>query len=39
MTWKRRVGEHTDQIGLKQKDAIDRTKWRNGVYELSRNVR
>ena len=26
MTWKRQVEEHTDQIGLKKHDAIDRTK-------------
>ena len=31
--------EHIDQIGLKKEDAIDRTKWRDGVYELSRNMR
>ena len=29
----RQVEEHTDQIGLK-KNAIDRAKRRNGVYEL-----
>ena len=28
MTWERQVEEHTDQIGLKKEDAIDRTKWR-----------
>ena len=31
--------EHNDKIRLKKEDVIDRTKWRNGVYELSRNVR
>ena len=31
--------EHNDQIGLKQEDAIDRTKWRDGVYKVSRNTR
>ena len=31
--------EHTDQIGLKREDAIDRVKWRSVVYELSRNMR
>ena len=35
MTWKKQVEEHTDQIGLKKGNAIDR----DGVYELSRNVR
>ena len=30
--------EHANQIGLK-KDAIERAKWGNGVYELSRNMR
>ena len=39
MTWKRQVEEHINQIGLKRKDAIDRVKWRNGVYELSRSTR
>ena len=39
MTWKRQVEEHTYQIGLKKGDAIDRAKWRNGVYEVSKNVR
>ena len=31
--------EHIDQIGLKKEDAIDRVKWHDGVYKLSRNVR
>ena len=39
MTWKRQVEEHIDRIGLKKEDAIDRVKWRNVVYELSRNMR
>ena len=39
MTSKRQVEEHTDQIGVKKEDAIDRTKWHGGVYELSRNMR
>ena len=39
MTWKRQVEEHANWIGLKRKDAIDRVKWRNGVYELSRSTR
>ena len=39
MTWKRHVEEHTNQIGLKREDAIDRVKWRNGVYKLSRSTR
>ena len=38
ITWKRQAEEHTDQIGLK-KDAIDRAKWRDSVYKLSRNMR
>ena len=38
MTWKRQVEEHINQIGLKRKDAIDRVKWRDGVYELSRST-
>ena len=39
MTWKGQVKEHVNQIGLKREDAIDRVKWRNGVYELSRNTK
>ena len=39
MAWKRQVEEHINQIGLKRKNAIDRVKWRNAVYELSRNTR
>ena len=35
----RQLEEHTDQIGLSKKDAIDRTKWCNGIYKLSRNLR
>ena len=39
MTWKSQVEEYINQIGLKREDAIDRVKWRNGVYELSRSKR
>ena len=39
MTRKRQVEEHIIQIGLKRKNAIDRVKWRNVVYELSRSTR
>ena len=39
MTWKRQVEEHISQIGLKREDAIDKLKWRNGVYELSSSTR
>ena len=31
--------EHVDQIGLKMEHANDRIRRRNGVYELSRNMR
>ena len=34
MVWKIQVEEHDNQIGLKKEDAIDRAKWRDGVYEL-----
>ena len=33
------VEEHIDHIGLTKEDVIDRVKWRDGVYKLSRNVR
>ena len=39
MMWKTYVEEHNDKIRLKKEDVIDRTKWRNGIYELFRNVR
>ena len=39
MTRKRQVEKHINQIVLKRKDAIDRMKWRNGVYELSRSMK
>ena len=39
MTWKRQVEEHSDEIKLKKEDATNRTKWRNSVCELSRNVK
>ena len=39
MTWKRQVAKYTDQIGLKKEDAIDRTKWRDRIHKLSRNIR
>ena len=32
-------GEHTDQIGLKKENAIDRARWCDGVYKLLRNTR
>ena len=31
--------ERIDQIGLKKENVINRTKWRDSVYELSRNIR
>ena len=34
VTWKRQVKKHTDQIGLKWEDAIDRAKWCDDVYKL-----
>ena len=39
MTWKKQVEKHINQIGLKRENAIDRVKWRTGVYELSRSKR
>ena len=39
MTWKRQVEEYVNQLGLKREDAIDRVKWCNGVYELSKSAR
>ena len=31
--------EHNEQIDLKEEDATDKTKWRNAVNELSRNMK
>ena len=31
--------EHINQTVLKREDAIDRVKWHNGVYKLSRSTR
>ena len=39
MKCKKQVEKHINRIGLKREDAIDRVKWRNGVYELSRSTR
>ena len=39
MMWKRQVEEHINQIELKREDAIDRLRWCNGVYKLSRSTR
>ena len=39
MACKRQMEEHIDQIALNKEDATDRTKRRNGVYKLSRNVK
>ena len=39
MMWKGQVEEHTEQIGLKKEDAIDRAKWHDGVYKLLRSMR
>ena len=38
-TRERQVERYIDKIVLNKEDAMDRTKWCNGVYELSRNVR
>ena len=32
MTWKRQMEEDTNKIGLKKKDASDRAKWCDDVY-------
>ena len=39
MKCKRQVEEQINEIELKKEDAIDRTRWRNGVHKLSRNMR
>ena len=33
------VEEHINQIVMKRENAIDRVKWRNGVYEWSKSTR
>ena len=39
MISKGQVEEHINQIGQKREDVIDRVKWHNGIYELSRSTR
>ena len=33
------VKKHTHEIGLKKRDASDRTEWRDNVHELSTNMK
>ena len=35
MKWKRKVEKHTDQVGMKKEDAMDRAKYCDREYELS----
>ena len=37
--WRGQVEEHINQTRPKKESAIDKTKWSNDVYELSRNTR
>ena len=39
MTWKKQAEEYTSQIGLKRENAIERVRWRIGVYKQSRSTR
>ena len=34
IAWKKQVEKHIDQVELKKKDAIDRTKLLDGIYKL-----
>ena len=34
-TWKKRVEEETERIGLKKDDALNRAKWRDGVRAIA----
>ena len=37
-TWKKRVEEKTEKIGLKKEDALNRAKWRNGVLAIAEGL-
>ena len=36
-TWKKKVEEETEKIGLKKEDALNQAKWREGVQAIARN--
>ena len=37
-TWKKQVEEETEKISLKKKDALNRTKWRDGVQAITEGM-
>ena len=39
MVWRRQVVKQVDEIGLKKKDAIDRSTWRDAVNKLLKIMR
>ena len=39
MTWKRQVEESVKKVGLKIEEAVDRTRWREGVRAIAEGMR
>ena len=39
MTWRRQVEECLKKVGLKIKEATDRTRWREGVRAIAKEMR
>ena len=39
MTWRKQVEESVKEVGLKTKNASDRTKWREGVTPIAEGMR
>ena len=38
-TWKKQVEDEVKKIGLRKEDALNRTKWREGVRQIASRVR
>ena len=37
-TWKKQVEEETEKIGFKKEDALNRSKWRDGVRAVAEGM-
>ena len=38
-TWKKQVEEETEKISLKKEDALNRSKWKDGVEAIAEGMR
>ena len=38
-TWRRQVEESVKEVGLKIEEAVDRTRWREGVRAIAEGMR